>query len=456
MKTTSPPTRNSVNHSPLPRRSFSEGGSLITVLLLALGCFWLGPAPNALGVTPAPDGGYPNGNTAEGQNALQSLTSGIHNTALGYQTLFSNTTGHDNMGNGFQALDKNTTGSDNTANGVQALYSNTTGSLNTASGYQALFSNIIGVGNTATGYAALDRNTSNDNTANGYAALAFNSTGFDNTATGAQALNNSTTGDFNTAIGRGALENITTGLNNIALGESAGLNHTLDDGQNIDIGNAGVAGDNRTTRIGASQLRAFIAGIYGVNEGGTILPVYINSNDQLGTVSSSRRFKKEIKAMDRTSEAILGPKPVTFQYKSDPAGAGPQFGLIAEEVAEVNPDLVVRDAEGEIYTVRYDAVNAMLLNEFLKEHRKVKEQETAISQLKSTATKQEATIAQQRRDFQATVAQQQESFEATAAQQQKEIKALNASLKGQASQIQKVSAQLDVIKPAPQVVVNDQ
>jgi uncharacterized coiled-coil protein SlyX len=257
------------------------------------------------------------------------------------------------------------------------------------------------VENTATGYAALDRNTSNANTANGYAALAFNTTGFDNTATGAQALDNSTTGDFNTAIGRGALENITTGLNNIALGESAGLNHTGDDGQNIDIGNTGVAADNRTTRIGASQLRAFIAGIRGVTTGNAdAIPVVIDSAGQLGTMSSSRRFKKEIKPMDQTSQAILGLQPVTFQYKSDPSGTA-QFGLIAEEVAKVDPDLVVRDAEGEIYSVRYDAVNAMLLNEFLKEHRTVKEQETAISQLKSATAKQEATIAKQQKQIEA-------------------------------------------------------
>src|SRR4029077_20265799 len=137
-----------------------------------------------------------------------------------------------------------------------------------------------------------------------------------------------------------------------------------------------------TIRIGAGQMATFIAGIYNVDEGGTILPIYINSNGQLGTQapSSSRRFKKEIKPMDEISEAILSLKPVTFHYKSDPAGAGPQFGLIAEEVAEVNPDLVVRDEDGKIYTVRYDAVNAMLLNEFLKEHRKVQELEVSLAE----------------------------------------------------------------------------
>jgi len=205
------------------------------------------------------------------------------------------------------------------------------------------------------------------------------------------------------------------------LGWGAGYNVTAGN-LNIDIGNSGNSGDDRTIYIGEQGLQGatFIAGIYGVNEGGMPLAVYINSNGQLGTMSSSRRFKKEIKRMEQTSEAILALKPVTFQYKSDPAGAGPQFGLIAEEVAEVNPDLVVRDAQGEIYSVRYDAVNAMLLNEFLKVHRKVEEQEAAI------------------------------------AQQKKRIDVLTARLDEQASLIQKVSAQLDVIKPAPQMVLNSQ
>jgi hypothetical protein len=151
-----------------------------------------------------------------------------------------------------------------------------------------------------------------------------------------------------------------------------------------------------------------------VNEGGTIKPLYINSNGQLGTQApaSARRFKKEIKPMDQTSEAILGLKPVTFQYKSD-STATPQFGLIAEEVAKVNPNLVVRDDQGEIYTVRYEAVNAMLLNEFLKEHGQV------------------------------------EQLKATVAQQQKQIEALTLGL-------QKVSDHLELSRPVRQVVANNQ
>jgi hypothetical protein len=213
--------------------------------------------------------------------------------------------------------------------------------------------------------------------------------------------------------------NITTGLNNIALGDSAGLNHTGDDGQNIDIGNSGVAGDNRTTRIGANQIRTFIAGIYGQTaSGGTA--VYVNSDGQLGTVTSSRRFKDNIRPMEKASESILALRPVTFEYKKeiDPTGT-PQFGLVAEEVDKVDPDLVVRDKEGRPYTVRYDQVNAMLLNEFLKEH--------------------QAFVVEQRKV---------QALEANATTQQRQIEALTAGL-------QKVSAQLELNQRAPQTVVNN-
>ena len=202
------------------------------------------------------------------------------------------------------------------------------------------------------------------------------------------------------------------------MGVDAGHGITGDD--NIDIGNLGLAGESGTIRIGTAgaQTSTFIAGIFGVTaSSGTA--VFINSSGQLGTVSSSHRFKKEIKKMEQTREDILELQPVTFQYKSDPTGTA-QFGLIAEEVAQVNPDLVVRDAEGAPYTVRYEAVNAMLLNEFLKEH-------STVQELKLTAAKQEATNAQQ----------------------QKEIQALTASLKEQASQIQKVSAQLAASSSTP-------
>ena len=208
-----------------------------------------------------------------------------------------------------------------------------------------------------------------------------------------------------------------TGAHNSALGASAGANITGN--WNIDIENEGGSGESNTIRIGepakpvgpntmVEQLRTFIAGIRGVTTGNAnAVPVVIDSDGQPGTVSSSRRFKDEIKPMNKASETILALKPVTFHYKSDSTGT-PQFGLIAEEVAKVNPNLVVRDADGQIYTVRYEAVNAMLLNEFLKEHRTVQE-------LKSTATTQEAIITQ----LKSAIAQQQNDFVATTAEQQK-------------------------------------
>jgi hypothetical protein len=280
-------------------------------------------------------------------------------------------------------------------------------------GFQALNHNTTCPQNTAIGAGAP---FSSDNTANGINALEFNMTGFENTATDSRALENNDSGIRNTADGFGALFN-NSGSGNIALGVNAGFNLTTGN-NNIDIGNGGVAAESNTIRIGFVQTRTFIAGIRGRTTGvANAVPVLIDSAGQLGTASSSRRFKKEIKPMDQTSQAIMGLKPVTFQYKSDSTGR-PQFGLIAEEVAKVHPDLVVCDENGEIYTVRYDAVNAMFLNEFLKEHQTVQE-------LKSVAAKQEATIAKQ----------------------QKQIEALTAGL-------QKVSAQIELSKPAPQTVSN--
>jgi predicted ribosome quality control (RQC) complex YloA/Tae2 family protein len=238
---------------------------------------------------------------------------------------------------------------------------------------------------------------------------------------------NNTIGASNTAIGFSALSSNTTGSNNIALGVSAGSNLTSGS-NNIDIGAGGAAGESGKIRIGkqGTQNVTFIAGIFGTTVAGS--QVVVASNGKLGVAGSSARFKEAIKPMDKASEAILALNPVTFRYKPelDPDGI-PQFGLIAEQVDKVNPDLVARDEDGKVSTVRYEAVNAMLLNEFLKEHRTVQE-------LKATAARQEGTIAQQ----------------------QEEIKALTASLKEQISQIQKVSAQLQASKPAPQLVANDQ
>jgi hypothetical protein len=363
-----------------------KGGTRLFVVMLA--CFGL--LSRAQAVVPAPDGGYPGFTTAEGHNALFSLTTGVANTGVGWFSLWSNTDGSFNTAVGAGTLlfnvgdQKAFLGVDNTAVGAAALLFNTTGSDNTAIGVAALLNNTEGTNNTATGEAALHNNTTgNLNTANGLGALFNNTTGISNTAVGGEALVNNTAGEGNTAVGTGALLNNATGNGNIAIGSFAGHDLTTGD-QNIVIGNPSMDGDeSNTIRIGGSisQTRAFITGIRGVATGNNdAVNVVIDSDGQLGTVSSSRRYKKEIKAMGSASEAILTLKPVTFHYKSDKTNR-PEFGLIAEEVAEINPDLVVRDENGEIYTVRYEAVNAMLLNEFLKEHRTVQEQGATIALL---------------------------------------------------------------------------
>ena len=372
-----------------------------------------------------------NDNTATGAFALLFNTTGDNNTATGFQALLSNMTGSGNTANGLSALQNNTTGNFNTAIGDSALLFNNTGSYNTANGFDALTNNTTGNANTANGSGALFVNTIGDNnTATGLDALLFNATGNKNTANGADALLNNTTGNKNTAVGTSTLVHNETGSENIALGFNAG-NLTSGD-NNIDIGNRGVRNESNTIRIGdsANQTRTFIAAIRDVTtDNADAIAVVIDSAGQLGTVSSSERFKSEIKPMEKNSEAILALKPVTFHYKNDSKGT-PQFGLIAEEVAKVNPALVVRDANGEIYTVRYDAVNAMLLNEFLKEHRKVEELE--------------ATVAKQ------------EDLRTTVAQQQKEIQALIARLNRQESRMQKVNDQLEERNFAPQRIADNQ
>ena len=338
-------------------------------------------------------------NTALGSQALYSNTTGFNNTANGVAALLSNTVGYYNTATGSGSLYSNTTGSDNTANGANALVLNTTGSANTANGDGALFSNTTGNFNTATGLDALSRNsTGSFNTANGLWALFFNTSGSNNTAIGEEALYNNTTGGSNTAFGYQALFNNTTGSYNVAL--EGGSNLTTGD-FNIDIGNDGVAGESGTIRIGSSccQSRTYIAGIWGVTYPDQTA-VYVNPSGALGVALSSARFKRDIQNMDRASEAILALKPVMFHYKSDNTGR-PQFGLIAEEVAAVNPDLVLRDENGEPYSVRYEQINAMLLNEFLKEHRKVEAQEATIAELMSTVADQQKSFAEQKRQIEA-------------------------------------------------------
>src|SRR5215211_14981 len=385
-------SRNPTDRSPL------RSGLLL--IALALGYFALSPAPSAFGVIPAPDGGYPGFNTAEGQNALLHLTSGTANTAVGWLSLENVTTASFNTGIGAGTLVLNG-GNQNTATGAAALLLNTTGSFNTANGALALLNNTEGAGNTAVGSSALKSNTGNSNTAIGERSLLNSTTGEVNTAIGSLALSVNTTGNFNTAIGESALFSNTTGGFNTALGSSAGFNVTTAN-QVICIGSQGANVNNS----------CFIGNVRGVTTAqNNAVPVLIDSAGQLGTTSSSRRYKKEIKPMDQTSEAILGLKPVTFHYKSDSTGTA-QFGLIAEEVAQVNPDLVVRDEKGEIYTVRYDAVNAMVLNEFLKAHRRIEDQDKRIDQL-------------------------------------------TAQLREQALLIQKVNDEMQINRPAPQTVLNN-
>ena len=468
--------------------------------LLTAACFAVLPKVYAL--SPPPDGGYPGGNTAEGQNALLSLSTGKYNTAVGLLALESNTEGNFNTANGagtllFNTADENTatgagallantTGGPNTATGAFALFSNTTGNNNNAFGFEALFNNTTGPFNNAFGNGALASNTTGDrntaigegallanttgshnigigvsalrnnstghdniaigqdassqsqggqfNTAVGSNALVFNSAdgntaiggfalpantaGASNTGLGEAALFNNTTGNNNTAVGASALGSCTTGNNNIAIGFNAGSSLTTFS-NNIDIGNTGVAADTDTIRIGDTQngnTITFIAGI--IDAGVTGATVLVTENGQLGVAVSSKRFKSEIEPMDKASEALFSLKPVRFRYnkKIDPHGAQ-QFGLVAEDVENVSPNLVVHDQGGKPYSVRYEAVNAMLLNEFLKEHKIVEHQERTIEELRSA------------------VAQQRKNFDVSATKQHDEIRALTIGL-------QKVSAQL--------------
>lgn len=396
--------------------------------------FLIGLLSNSEAVSPPPDGGYAGFNTAEGTNALKNLTTGVGNAAIGWYSLFNNTDGSFNTalgagtllfnvgdqstGEGTQntavgaaALLFNTTGSQNTATGSQALSSNTIGSANTAIGVEALLSNTAGEGNTANGAYALDSNTTgNVNTANGDQALYSNTTGNDNTANGFGALEENTAGNANTAIGVSALFNNTIGNSNTAIGDSAGSNITGDGNVCIGAGVTGVAGENNITRI--RNVYESVA---------TERAVYMTSDNRIGTLSSSRRYKEQIKPMEDASKAIHSLRPVSFRYKKEiDSRRSLSFGLIAEEVAMVSPDLVTLGRDGKPETVRYEAINAMLLNEFLKEHHKVQDQTNTIAELKN------------------------------------KIANLTAVVKDQTTQIQKVTAQLELNGTARQKVTNNQ
>jgi len=372
-----------------------------------------------------------NDNTAVGMNALQANEHGDSNTGLGHHALLVNTTGSWNTAIGAEALANNLSGGTNTAVGNSALLANTTGGLNTAVGNNALLQNYTGSLNTATGDAALFANIDGtDNAAYGYAALASNPAGANNTALGALALNRMTQGDDNTSLGYGSLINCIIGSNITAIGASAGTKIRRGD-NDICIGNRGVDLESNTIRIGnKTHTNTFIAGISGatVADGVTVV---VGADGHLGTMTSSERYKDQIKPMDKASETILSLKPVTFRYKHELAPDGiPQFGLVAEQVEKINPDLVARDDEGKPYTVRYEAVNAMLLNEFLKEHRKVQELEATVAQLKSAEARQT--------DLETTVANLQRAF------------------RQQAIQLQKMIDQFALSKLTPQLVADSQ
>jgi hypothetical protein len=366
--------------------------------------------------------------TAIGGNALFSNTTGNDNVGVGFQTLSSNTSGNRNTGMGYRTLAFNSTANDNTAIGWNALYNNRgtagAGEANTAVGSQAVFSNTTGVENTAIGSDALhDNMIGSENTAVGWSAMA-SATGSSvvfNTAVGESALVN-TTANANVAVGDLALENDTSGFFNTAIGAATGINQTTGN-NNIYIGQGsfGVAGESNTCYI--QEIYTNIQPVVGVNPDF----VTVNSSGKLGRANiSSRRYKHDIKPMDKASEKLYTLKPVSFRYKKEyDATQTIAFGLIAEDVAQVYPDLVGRNPDGQPESVRYEQINAMVLNEFLKEHKKVEEQQATITELKSTV-----------------------------AQQQKGMEVLTAQLKEQAAQIQKVSAQIEMSKPIQKVAAN--
>jgi uncharacterized coiled-coil protein SlyX len=437
----------------------SQKLNLIRLILPLLVCFGLAPMAQAVG--PDTDGSIAGANNGEGVGVLVNLGGGIWNTGTGFEALNHDTVGRLNTATGVRALFNDTSGSYNTADGVQALFMNVDGWFNSAVGAYALANNIEGDGNTAVGYTALWRSTDFYNTAVGYAAL-YRNTGFANTAVGAfalfnntvsdnssnafgyQALFSQTTGLYNNGFGWDALYSNQTGSNNTAIGDGAGISVTGSD--NTCLGaNTGGGAVNNNTYVGSGVnggaepddgSQTYINGNWFTSQpymSGTNDAVTVNANGRLGyaqnvafTSPSSRHYKHDVKPMGNTSEVLFSLKPVTFRYNKDLDRTEAQrWGLIAEEVEKLNPDLISRNRQGQVEFVRYEAVNAMLLNEFLKEHKRVEAQQATIAELKSTV-----------------------------AQQQKGMEVLTAQLKEQAAQIQKVSAQIEASKPAPKVVVN--
>ena len=334
------------------------------------------------------DGGDANANTSYGESALSAVGDASGNTAIGYQALRDNVSGRWNTATGADALGKNTVGQYNSAYGVNALWRNLSGNSNTGIGLGALQQNSSGNNNTATGSGALSGNSTGDNnTAVGESALHDNAAGSANTALGYTALSSSADSDNNTAVGYAALWDHSSGASNVALGNFAGSGNTTGS-FNVSIASPGVEGENNTTRIGTAgeQRRAFVAGIRGVTTGiADAVTVVIDSNGQLGTISSSARFKTDVNDMGDASGRLLALRPVTFQYKGAyDDGARPlEYGLIAEEVAEIFPELVVFGEEDRPETVKYRLLSSLLLNEVQKQHTTLSGQEAEIAELKT-------------------------------------------------------------------------
>jgi len=331
------------------------------------------------------------GNTALGPLALGLNTTGTNNSASGYNALAFNSSGQQNTGTGGYALFSNGTGSYNTATGYGTLQSNTSGSYSTATGFNALATTGGAGFNTADGANALYSNTlGQDNTASGFSALYLNSVGSQNTASGYYAMYSNTFGGNNTAVGFNALYSNSTGSNNIALGYQAG--YVVSGGSNnIHIGSQGIYNDNSVVRIGTpgNQTSFFVAGVAGANVNGA--PVLLDAaTGQLGVASSSRRYKDDIEDMGEASRGLLHLRPVTFRYKQPLAdGSRPlQFGLVAEEVAEVFPELVARSADGQIETVKYQLLEPMLLNELQRQQAEIRHQRDQISRLEERLDEQ--------------------------------------------------------------------
>jgi hypothetical protein len=360
-------------------------------------------------------------NTADGDLALAGLTTGIYNSAFGFYALLSNADANFNTGVGAGVLLVNTA-SNNTTIGAAGLFSNTTGISNTALGTFALFTNVDGSENNAVGDSALFSNVSGTfNNAHGRSAL-FSNDGGENNAFGDLAMENNTSGSSNTAIGDDALRNLVDGSFNVAVGDEAGT------GLGASVNNCIAIGAPGDGPFATFDNTCFIGSIFGeaVSDPATQVPVFVDQFNVVGVFNtSSRKLKHDIQPMNKASETLYQFKPVTFKYNSDWKGTT-QYGLIAEEVAELDPQLVVRGRDGEIMAVHYEQINNMLLNEFLKEHKKVEVQQATIAELKSSV-----------------------------AQQQKGMEILTAQLKEQAAQIQKVSAQLEVGKPAAKVVLKN-